>query len=57
VKVSLVKPGGAKFSVGSSTESSFGLAAQTAKTSGTYSIVVEPSPGSTGNISVWVVSP
>jgi hypothetical protein len=57
VKVSLVKPGGGVVTVASSANGSFDLPAQTLKTSGTYSIVVVPSPGSTGSFSVAATSP
>jgi hypothetical protein len=52
VKVSLLKPGGSLVSVDSSSAGSFDLGAQTAATSGTYSIVVEARPGGTGEITL-----
>jgi hypothetical protein len=52
VKVSLLKPGGSLVSVDSSSAGGFDLGAQTATTSGTYSIVVEARPGGTGEITL-----
>jgi hypothetical protein len=57
VKVSLVKSSGDLVTVSASGESSFDLLAQTLGTSGTCSIVVEPKPGNSGDISLAVTSP
>lgn len=57
VKVSLLKPNGTPVFVESSSSASFELPAQTLGTDGTYSIVVEPRPGSTGGLTLEVTSP
>jgi hypothetical protein len=55
--VSLKRPDGSTMTSKTSSAASFDLTAQTLVTSGTYSIVVDPSSTNLGAISVAVVSP
>jgi len=55
--VSLKRPDGSTMTSKTSSAASFDLTAQTLATSGTYSIVVDPSSANVGGISVAVVSP
>lgn len=57
VTVKLLKPDGSQLTSTTSTLSSFNLATQTLPTTGTYTIVVDPTAANTGAVTVSVTNP
>lgn len=57
VTVKLLKPDGTQLTSTTSTFSSFNLSSQTLPTTGTYTIVVDPSATATGTLTVTVTNP
>lgn len=55
--VKLLKPDGSQLTISSSSASSFNLSTQTLPTTGTYTIVIDPTKAATGSISVSVTNP
>jgi hypothetical protein len=57
VTIKLLKPDGSTLTSSTSTSSSFNLSTQTIPTTGTYTIVVDPSGTNTGSVNVSVSTP
>src|SRR5262249_55355798 len=57
VTVKLLKPDGSQLTSSFSSSSSFNLTQQTLPTTGTYTIVIDPSGTNTGSLNVSVTSP
>ena len=55
--VRLLKPDGTQLTSSTSSSASFNLSTQTLPTTGTYTIVVDPSAANTGSINVSVTNP
>jgi hypothetical protein len=55
--VKLLKPDGTQLTIATSSQGSFNLSTQTLPTTGTYTIVVDPSQAGTGSINVSVTNP
>jgi hypothetical protein len=55
--VKLLKPDGSQLTIRSSSASNFNLAQQTLPTTGTYTIVIDPTKAGTGTITVSVTNP
>jgi YD repeat-containing protein len=55
--VKLLKPDGSQLTTSSSSSSSFNLSTQTLPTTGTYTIVIDPTKAGTGTINVSVTNP